>query len=465
MPAVAASPCCSFSGFPREVGSTAVPQAPKQPASSSSGSTSRIAQRSLRSKLNKKHDLLQQQMGEGGRLQRPAAAPASQPPLHVNGVLSHRELRPSSVLAQQSVQQGPATTQQQVYSSPPSSNGAAAGWGAAPGAAARAVPAAEPWLPSPPPSQQPSSSSNGRAAAAASTPRRGRPPATPAEPLSSQDWDEAGAEGEPSDEQIEEMFRNAPPPDVHVVDSLAAAQAAAAQLMTLGGPDSQVVFACDTEVMDIDVTCVRGCCRFAFACLFYAAAGSVGCGSAAAAVQAGWRGLLLLKPSQPGLPAALRHPRMLSPLLTPLPCLSATTPTTPCSSHSPCCHGRVICFSVYAGPGVHFGEAPPAPGAPRRSMLWVDTWLDGDEARQREAAAIAEAFRPFWESEQHKKVGWGWCWGGVERGPCEGAVVMQGSMLLPRPRAAAAAGCNLCSRSSAGPALPSPNPGVAQLLV
>ena len=43
-------------------------------------------------------------------------------------------------------------------------------------------------------------------------------------------------------------------------------------------------------------------------------------------------------------------------------------------------------------------------------MLWVDTWLDGEEGRQEEAAAIVEAFRPFWESQQHKKVlalGWG----------------------------------------------------------
>lgn len=65
----------------------------------------------------------------------------------------------------------------------------------------------------------------------------------------------------------------------------------------------------------------------------------------------------------------------------------------------------MICFSVYAGPEVHFGEGPaPTGGTPRRSMLWVDTWLDGDEARQEEAAAIVEAFRPFWESEAHKKV-------------------------------------------------------------
>lgn len=134
-----------------------------------------------------------------------------------------------------------------------------------------------------------------------------------------------------SAEQIEQTYRNEPPPDVHVVNTLAGARAAAAHLMALADAPQRggqpLIFACDTEVMDIDV-----------------------------------------------------------------------------SSHSPCCHGRVICFSVYAGPGVHFGEQAPAAGAPLRSMLWVDTWLDGDEARAGEAAAIVETFRPFWESERHKKV-------------------------------------------------------------
>ena len=51
-----------------------------------------------------------------------------------------------------------------------------------------------------------------------------------------------------------------------------------------------------------------------------------------------------------------------------------------CSAHSPCCHGRVICFSVYCGPEHHFGaEAEPEV---KRSMLWVDTYLDGDEEKQ-----------------------------------------------------------------------------------
>ncbi|KAL4452308.1 hypothetical protein ABPG75_007970 [Micractinium tetrahymenae] len=141
----------------------------------------------------------------------------------------------------------------------------------------------------------------------------------------------SSAEADISAEQIAQTYKNEPPPDVHIVNTLAGARAAAAQLMAMAdAPRSggqPPVFACDTEVMDIDV-----------------------------------------------------------------------------SSHSPCCHGRVICFSVYAGPSVHFGEQPPPAGAPLRSMLWVDTWLDGDEARAGEAAAIVEVFRPFWESERHKKV-------------------------------------------------------------
>lgn len=187
----------------------------------------------------------------------------SQPAAAVNGAVPRSDLRPASALAAQSVQQGPAPTQQQVYNSSPYSNGGAASRGAAAGAALAAVgQAAEPWWPSTPPQQQPGSNSssggNGSFAAsatAASTPRRGRPPA---EALSSQDSLDGGAAGEPSDEEIEEIFRNAPPPDVHVVASLAAAQAAAEQLLTLGGPGSDVVFACDTEVMDIDVRWGQG---------------------------------------------------------------------------------------------------------------------------------------------------------------------------------------------------------------
>ena len=61
-----------------------------------------------------------------------------------------------------------------------------------------------------------------------------------------------------SDEVLQQAIPNLPPPDVHVVNSLEAAQAAAAQLMALGssgsGGGQGVVFACDTEVMDIDVT-------------------------------------------------------------------------------------------------------------------------------------------------------------------------------------------------------------------
>jgi DNA polymerase-1 len=76
------------------------------------------------------------------------------------------------------------------------------------------------------------------------------------------------------------------------------------------------------------------------------------------------------------------------------------------AKQSPVCHGRVICFSVCAGPHAHLapgGPAPPAEGAPR-SMLWVDTWLDGDPARAEEAAAIMATFAPFWGDASRKKV-------------------------------------------------------------
>jgi DNA polymerase-1 len=37
-------------------------------------------------------------------------------------------------------------------------------------------------------------------------------------------------------------------------------------------------------------------------------------------------------------------------------------------------------------------------------MLWVDTYLNGDEAKKEEVDGIIDAFRPFWESESIKKV-------------------------------------------------------------
>lgn len=47
------------------------------------------------------------------------------------------------------------------------------------------------------------------------------------------------------------------------------------------------------------------------------------------------------------------------------------------TSQSPCCHGRLICFSVHAGPGVDLSTDGSG-----RSTLWVDTYLDGDPDRQ-----------------------------------------------------------------------------------
>ena len=88
---------------------------------------------------------------------------------------------------------------------------------------------------------------------------------------------------------------------------------------------------------------------------------------------------------------------------------------------SPVGHGRVICFSVHAGPGVDFGppavEGGPAPGAPGgrpvRDTLWVDT-----SGAKRED--IFRAFRPFWESADAPKV---WHNYGFDRHVLENEVV------------------------------------------
>jgi hypothetical protein len=48
------------------------------------------------------------------------------------------------------------------------------------------------------------------------------------------------------------------------------------------------------------------------------------------------------------------------------------------TKESPCGHGTVICFSVYCGEDVHFGETvdgQPADGIVQ-SQLWVDTMVD-----------------------------------------------------------------------------------------
>ena len=131
-----------------------------------------------------------------------------------------------------------------------------------------------------------------------------------------------------SDEVVAATYKNELPPDVHVVNTLAEAHRIAARLASPALVDR--IFACDTEVMDIDV-----------------------------------------------------------------------------KRHSPCCHGKVSCISIYCGPDLDFSVdvgAEPQPGAPFRTMLWVDTFLDGDESRQEEAKAIIEAFRPFFESPAHTKV-------------------------------------------------------------
>lgn len=48
------------------------------------------------------------------------------------------------------------------------------------------------------------------------------------------------------------------------------------------------------------------------------------------------------------------------------------------SKESPCGHGTVICFSVYCGEDINFGESmngEPADGV-IQDQLWVDTMVD-----------------------------------------------------------------------------------------
>ena len=71
---------------------------------------------------------------------------------------------------------------------------------------------------------------------------------------------------------------------------------------------------------------------------------------------------------------------------------------------SPCCHGIITCFSLYCGPDIHFGPEPIHEGGVKKNMIWVDTWLNGEESKKDEAKAILETFRVFFESEGHKKV-------------------------------------------------------------
>lgn len=75
------------------------------------------------------------------------------------------------------------------------------------------------------------------------------------------------------------------------------------------------------------------------------------------------------------------------------------------SKESPCGHGRVICFSVYCGENVHFGDTvdgQPADGI-LQNQLWVDTMAD-DNKDQAAVDAIWQAFRDFFEDESIPKV-------------------------------------------------------------
>jgi len=147
------------------------------------------------------------------------------------------------------------------------------------------------------------------------------------EPLSYASDEESGGglDDVIDDDSVKKFYHNEPPLDVHVVETVAEAQRIMSMLMTQEMEDR--TFACDTEVMDIDVT-----------------------------------------------------------------------------RESPCCHGKVTCFSLYCGPDVHFGNTPHADGQPKKTMLWVDTWLGGQEGTEEAAKAIVDIFKPFFESHRHKKV-------------------------------------------------------------
>ena len=353
-------------------------------------------------------------------------------------------------------------------SSSSSFGNSASSWGAAasPTAAAQQAPLLRP--------QQPSTAGDGAGLyAAAHTPPAARQAAAAAPPPAEQQQQAVGGGGEAaevSEEAIAAAFRNEPPPDVHVVNTLAAAQAAARQLMSM--PDGSV-FACDTEVMDIDVRWV-GWGGWVAALAGRVARWATGWEGGGPGVEWRWQSLA-------GCSGCAASP---APPL-PLPAAAPLHPP-PRSSHSPCCHGKVICFSIYAGPDMHWGEELPAVGAPRRSMLWVDTWLDGEERRAGEARAIVEAFRPFWESQQHKKVGvprcgaaaaagaGGWCWcSGCGSGACWACVWSRARV----PRACLTAlqpplhpsPSHACPPRPARPPAPCPlppcPPGVAQLLL
>lgn len=74
------------------------------------------------------------------------------------------------------------------------------------------------------------------------------------------------------------------------------------------------------------------------------------------------------------------------------------------TSQSPCCHGTVTCLSIYAGPGYHFGSGRVPEGGVNRSIIWVDTMLDGTPESAADARAIFHEFAPFLASPKHPKV-------------------------------------------------------------
>ena len=62
------------------------------------------------------------------------------------------------------------------------------------------------------------------------------------------------------------------------------------------------------------------------------------------------------------------------------------------SKESPCGHGQVICFSIYAGDEVHLGRGPPADGI-IQNQLWVDSYCGGHDVSLLHASLLRQPFR------------------------------------------------------------------------
>ncbi len=79
------------------------------------------------------------------------------------------------------------------------------------------------------------------------------------------------------------------------------------------------------------------------------------------------------------------------------------------TKESPCGHGTVICFSVYAGPRASFGECSPN-GEPVdglvQSQLWVDTMADERKDQVRLWCLVTFLLHGHWCQSFESKQDW-----------------------------------------------------------